>query len=108
PIVFAGQSAPALELARDYPWLTPKTQQARDVERFRWFSEGFVARDPDHPARVIDIRYSMVPNHIEALWGIELDASAPADAHARFVTARRLSPAHRAELTQMLWPSPED
>ena len=107
-IVFSGQTAPALKLARDYPWLTRQTQQARDVERFRWFSEGFIARDPDRPARVIDIRYSVVPNRIEALWGIELDASAPADAHARFFTSRELSPEDRAELTQMLWPPPRD
>ena len=70
------------------PWLDPASQQAQDIERFRWFSDGFVATDPEHPNRVIDVRYSFLPNDVRALWSIELAPEAPPAAHARFRTHR--------------------
>lgn len=86
--VYAGASLPVLDAARAFPWLTEGSRQARDLERFRWFSDGFVARSDEHPNRVIDVRYSMVPNRIEGLWAIELDQDAPPDAHVRYLTDR--------------------
>lgn len=87
--VCPGSSVAALDIDRDLPWLDANTQQGRDVERFRWFSEDYIALDPKVPNRVIDIRYSMVPNQIDALWGIDVDPDAPANQHARFTTDRR-------------------
>lgn len=84
-----GGSVPALDIDRDLPWLQATTQQARDVERFRWFSDDYIAMDPYAPDRVIDIRYSVVPNEIRPLWGIDLDRRAPAHRHARFTADRR-------------------
>jgi len=86
--VFPGASLPTLDVARDFPWLKSDTQQARDIERFRHFSQGFVAQDPDHPNRVIDVRYSFVPNQIAALWSIELSPDAAPDAYAAYLTNR--------------------
>ena len=105
PTLFEGQSIPSLEIGRDFPWLDRNSQQARDIERFRWFSDGFIARDPNDHARVIDIRYSMLPNEIDALWGLELNAAAGSNAHAGFVTARTLTPEQRSKLLKMLWPA---
>ena len=53
PRVFAGDSVEKLVIHRDLPWLDRDSQQARDVERFRWFSNGYVASDPRNPNRVI-------------------------------------------------------
>ena len=100
---FPGQSAPRLDPGRDLPWLDAGSQQARDLERFRWFSAGFVALDPALPDRVIDVRYSMVPNRIEALWGVALDPGAPPEAHAAFFTSRDPSSERRAEILRMLF-----
>ena len=72
-------------MRRDFPWLDPDSRQARDVERFRWFSDGYVAVDPRVPNRIVDMRYSMVPNTIDPLWGIELDPEAPPDGHVRYL-----------------------
>ena len=69
----AGGSVPVLDVSRDLPWLGQESRQARDIERFRWFSEDYLALDPKRPNSVIDMRYSVVPNQIDALWGIELD-----------------------------------
>lgn len=89
--VCLGESVPTLALARDLPWLAADSQQARDVERFRWFSQGYVAPHPQLPNHVIDVRYSMVPNQIQPLWGIALDPAAGPLAHVRFVAERRTS-----------------
>ncbi len=86
--VYPGSSLAKLELARDFPWLEPDTQQALDVERFRWFSNGYLAADPKQPGHIIDIRYSMVPNRATGLWSIALDESAAADQHVRYRTRR--------------------
>ena len=88
PKVFNGTSISKLDVSKDFPWLIPNSQQAQDIERFRWFSNRYVAKDPSHPNRVIDVRYSMVPNEIAALWSIELSKTAPIDAHVKFLTSR--------------------
>ena len=101
--VCEGASVAALDLRRDLPWLDADSQQARDVERFRWFSDGYVALHPQQANHVIDIRYSVVPNQIVPLWGIQLDPAADAETHARFVADRRgraeQGPAYAALLT---------
>ena len=84
PAFFAGESVAKLDIGRDFPWLDPASQQAQDIERFRWFSQGFVARDPVHYDRVIDVRYSLLPNKISALWSIRLAKDAAKDQHAVF------------------------
>ncbi len=88
PRVFPGRSTRKLDIGRDLPWLDPASQQARDIERFRWFSDDFISQDETHPNRIIDMRYSLVPNEIRPLWWIALDPGAAPDAHADFVTNR--------------------
>ncbi|MCY4286121.1 MAG: metal-dependent hydrolase [Thiotrichales bacterium] len=97
-----GTSIARLEVRRDFPWLDPDSRQARDVERFRWFSDGYVAVDPDVPNRIVDIRYSMVPNTIDPLWGIELDPEAPSDRHVRYLELRESPPEQRGLYWRLL------
>jgi len=99
PRVFSGVSVPKLDHGRDLPWLDPASQQAQDIERFHWFSDGFVAVDPDYPNRIIDVRYSFVPNTVSALWSIELAPDAPPTSHARYRTHRE----HARESLGALW-----
>lgn len=103
PKSFPGQHTQKLELSRDLPWLVSDSQQARDLERFRWFSAGYVALDPRNSNRVIDVRYSVVPNRIDGLWGLELTPLAAPDAPAKFFTARDVSTESRSEILQMLF-----
>ena len=81
---YPGDSLPKLDVERDFPWLDPDSQQALDIERFSWFSDGFVAVPGDDPDRIADIRYSMVPNEIDAIWMIGLDPQAGPDQHAAY------------------------
>ncbi|CAA0080342.1 Uncharacterised protein [Zhongshania aliphaticivorans] len=80
PKVFPGASIPLLNTSSDLPWLIAKSRQAIDLERFRWFSQGYIALDPNNPHRIIDIRYSLLPNELDALWSIELTPGAPDNA----------------------------
>jgi inner membrane protein len=100
--VVPGERIPVLDRARDLPWLDPASRQARDLERFYRFSAGYLALDPHDASRVVDVRYSMVPNEIDALWGIVLDPHAGPHAPAGFVTNRQATPAHRAALWRLI------
>ena len=81
---YPGESIAKLNVERDFPWISKESQQARDIERFRWFSEGFVAVHKSDPSRIVDMRYSMLPNKIDGLWMIELDQEATADQHVGY------------------------
>jgi len=99
PRVYEGQAVQKLAIDRDMPWLDRHSQQARDIERFRWFSNGYIARDPVHPNRVIDIRYSLLPNEVAPLWSLELHPQALPDAHASYLVHRQ----GRADTSARLW-----
>ena len=86
--VWPGAALPRLEPARDFSWLRPQSQQWRDLETFDWFADGWLAVDPDNSMRILDLRYALVPNGIGAFWALQLDAGAPPDAHAGYVTMR--------------------
>ncbi|WP_045382343.1 metal-dependent hydrolase [Vibrio campbellii] len=99
---YTGESIAKLNVAADFPWLDPASQQAKDIERFRWFSDGFIARDPNKGLRVIDVRYSIVPNEINALWGIELSETADKGMHVEYTTHRDSSQQSRQAFIEML------
>ncbi len=102
PHVFPGVSVAKLDLARDLPWLDTASQQARDIERFGWFSNGFLAQDPENPNRIIDVRFSFVPNTVSSLWSIELEPEAPPTAHVRYLTHRERAQESLGELWRMV------
>jgi inner membrane protein len=86
--IFEGQDRLIVDRDRDFPWLMPDMQQARDLDRFDWFADGFLGLDPGNPNRIVDLRYSLLPNSADGFWGIELDPALAPDAHAAYVTMR--------------------
>ncbi len=68
-----GSSIQKLNVHSDFPWLPEDSQQAKDIERFRWFSDDFLAISPRDKNLIIDARYSYLPNRIGAMWGIEIE-----------------------------------
>ena len=86
--LYQGSSIKKLDFARDLPWLDTHSQQAKDIERFRWFSNGYIALSSEYPSRIIDIRYSLLPNEIKGLWGVELSPSATPHEHIHYVENR--------------------
>lgn len=103
PKVFEGESVAKLDIARQFPWLMPGTQQAEDLERFRRFSGDYLAPSEHRPGYIIDMRYSLVPNRADGLWGIQLNPGAGVDEHAEFITTRRRSLAEGRLLLEMLF-----
>ncbi len=101
--IFIGDRAAKLDTNRDFPWLDKSSQQAKDIERFRWFSIDYLAIDPNNTNRVIDVRYSMVPNQIAPLWSIELSASAKPAEHVKYLTNRDASDARLDVFKAMLF-----
>ena len=97
-----GDHVKRLDLSLAFPWLDPNSQQARDVERFRWFSNDYLAVDRDDPLLVIDMRYSHLPNEIKGLWGIRLEPNAPSDQYATWVTRRSADSERFKQLATML------
>ena len=73
------------------PWLQKTSQQYRDIQRFKWFSDDHLAISLHNSNLIIDARYSMLPNEISGLWGIELKQERDENEHIKFITNRSLS-----------------
>ncbi len=101
--IYEGDSAIKLDVDTHFPWLDKSSQQATDIERFRWFSNNYLAMDSAVPNRVIDVRYSVVPNRIDALWAIDVIEGRPADAHVDWKSLRQTNPEQTREWWDMLW-----
>ena len=97
--IIEGDHVARLNIQSSFPWLDTDSQQARDVDRFRWFSNDYLAVDGDDPLLIVDMRYSHLPNEIKGLWGIRLDPNASTDQHVTWV-ARRSADSERFE---QLW-----
>ncbi|MDG0980028.1 MAG: metal-dependent hydrolase [Halieaceae bacterium] len=82
--IYEGVSVAKLDVGRNLSWIDSESQQATDIERFRWFSNDYLALDQQDANRVIDMRYSLLPNDINALWSIKLDPSAASDVHVAY------------------------
>ena len=76
-----------------------KAAQAKDLERFRWFSNDYLAVDRDDTLLVVDMRYSHLPNEIKGLWGIRVDPNASVDEHVTWIARRSAD----SERFQQLW-----
>lgn len=88
PTVCEGESIEKLDSVKQYPWMHISSQQNKDIERFRWFSDDFLAVDPSDPLLIIDVRYSALPNRIDGLWGIRIDPDGSDEVHAAYETNR--------------------
>lgn len=86
--VYTGEKLEKLVIARDLPWLDPTSQQARDIERFRWFSNGYIAKSTTLDNGITDIRYSMIPNRASGLWSIVVSPDAGAGEHVGYQARR--------------------
>lgn len=104
--VFPGNFVPRLNVDRDFPWLDPDSQQAEDIERFRWFSKGYLALDPNNPVRIIDMRYSLVPNEATGMWSIWLSEEADSQQHVTWKPDRDMSGGRREKFNKMLFNEP--
>lgn len=69
---YSGESIPKLDIRRDFPFLKEEDLQYRDIERFRWFAQDWLAISPKSPNVIGDLRYSAEIKGVDPLWGIEI------------------------------------
>ena len=87
--IYSGESIEKLDLSKSFPWLNARSQQAKDIEKFRWFSNGYLGLDKNNNDIIYDIRFSTIPNQVEGLWGIKLDKTKNNFEHVEYVTNRK-------------------
>ena len=100
--VYQGTAVDKLDLDTHFSWLPSASQQAKDVERFRWFSNQYLGLDPSNPKRIIDIRYSLIPNEVTGMWGIVLSETKSIQEHVEWTANRPKGKQARKKLNQ-LW-----
>jgi len=71
----------------DFNDLDKKSQQYLDIERFNWFSQGYLGIGKSKNI-ITDVRYSAVPNEVDGLWGIKIDSSKKLLEHVEWVVNR--------------------
>jgi inner membrane protein len=70
--------------------LERNSQQSKDIERFRWFSQDYLGFDDDKKL-VTDVRYSMIPNQIAPMWGLTINERRGINEHAVWWASRDLN-----------------
>jgi len=98
-----GTSIEKLDINESFPWLDRTSQQARDIERFRWFANGYLSISPINSMHIIDVRYSTLPHKVLPLWSIALDETAESHEHIKYVTSRSTSSRNYKELLKMIF-----
>ena len=84
-----GESIRMFDYQHHLPNLDLESQQRKDIERFRWFSQDYLGFDYEK-SLVTDVRYSMVPNQIVPMWGVVIDVQKSKNEHAIWWTSRTL------------------
>ena len=84
-----GDSIRIFDYQSHLPNLDRDSQQSKDIERFRWFSQNYLGYDKEKKL-VTDIRYSMIPNQIAPMWGLLIDDQKDLNEHAFWWTSRSL------------------
>jgi inner membrane protein len=75
--------------------------QKKDIDRFLWFSQDFVAINPQNEYELLDIRYSNLPNEIGGLWGIQLTPNT--ENHVEFISNRSLQKRYFKQFFKMIF-----
>ena len=100
--VIEGADVPIFRRQSELPNLPPDSVLAQDIDRFSHFSEGYLARHPTQPNVVGDIRYALLPQSLEPLWGITIREDRP-DEHTPFANFRGGSKEKGPVFLRMLW-----
>ncbi len=87
--ICVGENIEIFNYQQHLPSLDKESQQAIDIERFRWFSQDYLGFDKDK-ILVTDVRYSMLPDQIEPMWGLIIDDQLEISEHSTWWTGRDL------------------
>ena len=80
PKLYEGGKIQKFTPEKVYPDLLENSQQYLDIQRFTYFSQGWVALHPNINHSVGDVRYGLLPQDVTPLWGIKINPLTP-DSH---------------------------
>jgi len=96
-----GQKVEKLNLSKHIPDLKKDSQQARDIERFREFSAGYISYNPEKKI-IIDTRYSLLPNEISPLWAIIINSTKKNSEHVEWWESKAPNKDHLIKFLALL------
>jgi inner membrane protein len=99
--VYKGRSVDEFSVEDAADLAAPDSLLGYDIERFRYFSQGYLYRHPSEPNVLGDLRYSMYPDSIYPLWGIRIDPENP-ELHVEMKSFRGFSKSSFTRLWQMI------
>ena len=97
----SGENIRMFDYQQHLPHLDEDSQQKKDIERFRWFSQDYLGFDEEKNL-VTDVRYSMIPNQITPMWGLVIDDQQDVNEHAIWWTSRSLDQSQLDLFKEML------
>ena len=97
----SGENIRMFDYQYHLPSLDKDSQQRKDIERFRWFSQDYLGFDKEENL-VTDVRYSMIPNKIAPMWGLVIDDQKDINEHAIWRTSRSLDQSQLDLFKEML------
>ena len=97
----SGENIRMFDYQYHLPSLDKDSQQRKDIERFRWFSQDYLGFDKEENL-VTDVRYSMIPNQIAPMWGLVIDDQQDINEHAIWWTSRSLDQSQLDLFKEML------
>ena len=97
-----GESVAKLDVETDFPWLNSSSQQAKDIERFRWFSDDWLAIDQQDRSLIVDMRYSQLHNAIKGLWGIRISKDRLDFKHVEWIARRETTDSELRQFFEQL------
>lgn len=98
---YQGSSIEKFNMKEEFPNLDVNSVLAKDIERFEYFSDGYVGLFPGRAEILGDVRYSMSPLGTKPLWGIEINLAQP-NQHVKYDTYRDSSKVIRQQFINML------
>ena len=101
PIIYEGPSVQELTLDDLHKAIPTDSTLGKDLARFDHFSAGFLARHPDQPDVIADLRYAALPQSVNPLWGIRVNPF-KVNSHVSFELFREISSEARSDLLRML------
>jgi len=107
PVHYVGSSVDAFTVEDRQDLFDSEALLGVDIERFRFFSQGYLYRYPGDEQVLGDLRYAMFPDSIQPLWGIRVD-SGQSDAHTEFVYYRDASKSAFGRFWKMIQGKPVD
>ncbi|MDC8831897.1 metal-dependent hydrolase [Alteromonas gilva] len=88
PRVYPGEPIKPLDIASDFPSISPDSTQYQDVERFRWFTDNWLVVEPGTTHTIGDLRYAIAPDSHHSLWHITLNPASP-NQHVQYRNTKR-------------------